>query len=99
MSIKQLITRFIEDNGPKFGGQIEDHIRSIMGAKASNASRRCRELVESGILKRELCRIEGVPNLVVKYRINSVQITENSMHWRPEILKAKLISDNQPNLI
>ena len=72
MSIKNLIVRFIEEEGPKFGGQIEDYIRSIMGAKASNASRRCRELVKSGILERELCKVDGVPNLVVKYRLKPI---------------------------
>ena len=106
MSIKQLIIRFIEEEGPKFGGQIEDHIRSIMGAKASNASRRCRELVESGILERELCKIEGVGNMVVKYRIKPMQKPvepmqkpENSMHWRPEVEKQRLINASQSTLL
>lgn len=98
MSIKNIIVQFLEDNGPKFGGQIEDHIRSIMGAKASNASRRCRELVEDSILERELVKVEGVGNKVVRYKISMQKLSE-SMHYRPEVLKAKLISDSQNSLL
>lgn len=67
-TIKTEIIRYLEANGPKFGGQIEDYIRQT-GAKSSNISRRCRELVNSGILSRELVKLEGVPNKVVKYSV------------------------------
>lgn len=99
MSIKESIIRFIEDNGPKFGGQIEDHIRSVAGAKSSNASRRCRELVNDGILERELVKIEGVENKVVMYKLNTMQKPENPMHWRPEVLKQKLFEESQKQLL
>ena len=99
MSIKQLIIQFIEDNGPKFGGQIEDHIRSIMGAKASNASRRCRELVEDGVLERELCQIEGVGNKVVKYKIKKVDALSGIPSYRPEVLKQRIFEQSQKSLI
>ena len=68
-SIKQEIIIYLEQNGPQFGGQIEDYIRSIYGAKASNASRRCRELEKAGVLEKELIKLEGVANKVVRYRI------------------------------
>src|SRR3990167_9469695 len=67
-TIKTEIIRYLEASGPKFGGQIEDYIRQT-GAKSSNTSRRCRELVNSGILERELVKVEGVPNKVVRYRV------------------------------
>src|SRR3990167_9026373 len=67
-TIKIEIIRYLEANGPKFGGQIEDYIRQT-GAKSSNTSRRCRELVNSGVLERELVKVEGVPNKVVRYLV------------------------------
>ena len=69
-SIKQLIIRKAESHGSWFfGGQMEDFIRQEVGAKASNASRRMRELVEVGILEHEYAQIEGKGPRVVRYRI------------------------------
>lgn len=69
-SIKQIIIKFLEaDGGWVFAGKIEDYIRSELGAKASNASRRCRELEKSGILEKSLVQIDGKGPRVVRYRI------------------------------
>jgi hypothetical protein len=73
-SIKSYIIKYIESEGPKFGGQIEDYIRGLVGAKASNASRRCRELCTEGILEREAVQIDGKGPHVVRYRITQVRI-------------------------
>lgn len=68
MTIKQLITQYLEEQGDwTFGGKIEDHIRSLAGAKASNASRRCRELENGNVVERRLIHLEG--KQVVQYRI------------------------------
>lgn len=50
------------------GGLIEDMIRQTDGHKASNASRRCRELEDAGIIERRLTKFDGTPNMVVQYR-------------------------------
>lgn len=71
-SIKQLIIKYLEAEGPKFGGQIEDYIRSLVGAKASNASRRCRELVEEGFLDKCYAQVDGRGPYVVRYRVKPV---------------------------
>ena len=49
-----------------FGGVIEDYIRSLVGSKASNASRRARELAEEGKLWRQTVSVEGLR--VVQYK-------------------------------
>ena len=68
MTIKQLIVQYLEGQGDwTFGGKIEDHIRSLVGAKASNASRRCRELENDNAIERRLIYFEG--KQVVQYRI------------------------------
>ncbi len=68
-SIKSLIIKYVEAHGPKYGGQIEDYIRDLHGSKASNASRRCRELVNEGFLYASKVRINGEGPWVVKYSI------------------------------
>ena len=71
-SIKQLIIKYLEEQGGwVFGGKIEDYIRGLVGAKASNASRRCRELQNSGFLESRKVQVEGVGPWVVQYRIKS----------------------------
>lgn len=52
-----------------WGGQIEDHIRASLGAKASNASRVCRNLENEGILERRLQTYPGEARKFVQYRI------------------------------
>ena len=68
MSIKSLILDYLTGKDYVFGGKIDDHIRSLLGSKASNVSRRCRELVESGKLYRKLVQIEGKGAYVVQYK-------------------------------
>ena len=49
MSLKLEIYEYIKKNGLVHGGRIEDLARSL-GYMSSNASRRCRELVNEGKL-------------------------------------------------
>jgi len=71
-SIKILITEYLKDKGIWiFGGMLEDYIRSIRSAKASNASRRCRELVREEKIERQIVNFAG--RRVVQYK------------WKPPI--------------
>ena len=73
MSIKEHIINFLRDKGFVAGGTIEDFIRATDRKKASNASRRLRELFNEGKIEHEYRRIEGVPNKVVFYRLKQVE--------------------------
>ena len=69
-SIKQEILIYLEEQGSwTFGGSIEDYIRINTKHKASNVSRRCRELVNEGKIERQLTKVEGVGPSVVQYKI------------------------------
>lgn len=71
-SIKQKILNFLtQHQGFQFGGSIEDFIRTTDGHKASNASRRCRELEDEGKIESQYVTVPGVANKVVQYRIKS----------------------------
>lgn len=68
MSIKQkILTYLTEHPGWVYGGIIEDFIRQTDGHKASNASRRCRELEDEGKIDRQEVVLQG--RRVVQYRI------------------------------
>jgi hypothetical protein len=69
MTIKELIIYFLKEikgNEWVYGGTIEDYVRRILGNKASNVSRRCRELYHEGKLDRRLVKVNSVN--VVQYR-------------------------------
>lgn len=64
ITIKNKILSYLTEHpGWVYGGIIEDFIRQTDGHKASNASRRCRELEDEGKIDRRIER--GV----VQYRI------------------------------
>lgn len=66
--IKNMIMQYLEEKKDwVFGGVIEDHIGLSVGSKASNVSRRCRELVREGKLDRQIVSVEGLR--VVQYRV------------------------------
>ena len=68
-SLKEKILNYLsEKNRFIAGGLVEDFIRQTDGHKASNASRRCRELVREGKLEAIYEKIPDVPNRVVYYR-------------------------------
>ncbi len=69
-SIKSKIKFYLTEKQTwTFGGTIEDFIRQTDGHKASNASRRCRELEAEEVIESRYITIPGVPNKVVQYRI------------------------------
>lgn len=70
-SIKTKILDFLKNGQWFYGGQIEDHIRETDGHKASNASRRCRELEDEGKVESQYVHVEGVANKVVQYRLKN----------------------------
>lgn len=75
-SIKHQILEFLVNKDWTYAGKIEDYIRETDGHKASNASRRCRELVEEGKLERRLVRLDSVR--VVQYRVKLEDETNSS---------------------
>ena len=52
-TIKQEIIKMLESQGPKSKSKIEDHIRAEMGNNGDTISRRMRELVASGVLRKD----------------------------------------------
>lgn len=69
-SIKQKILFYLtEKRDWVYGGLIEDFIRQTDGHKASNASRRCRELEDEGKVERRIVKLNGLS--VVQYRIKN----------------------------
>ena len=66
-SIKTLILEHLKGKDWVWGGKLEDHIRSLVGSKASTASRRARELENEGRIEKRLVLFEG--NRVVQYRV------------------------------
>lgn len=69
-SLKEKILTFLKPNEWTYGGTIEDHIRATEGRKASNASRRCRELHEEGKVEARYVIVDG--RKVVQYRLMGV---------------------------
>lgn len=73
-SIKSRILEFLtEKKDFVFGGTVEDYIREIDHKKASNASRRLRELCEEGRIEARYVKVPGVSNRVVQYRLKTPQ--------------------------
>lgn len=72
VSIKQLILDFLKGRDFVFGGTIEDYIRSIYGPKASNVSRRCRELENGGLIEVRKVQVNGRGPFVTQYRLKMV---------------------------
>ncbi len=68
-SVSGSILEFLKGKDYVFGGVIDDYIRSRFGHKASNCGRRCRELVQDGLLEATYEQINGKGPRVVKYRL------------------------------
>lgn len=64
---KAVLDILAEHEGFIFGGQVDEKIRAMLGAKASNVSRRCRELYEEGQIERRLVQVDGKGPHVVQY--------------------------------
>ncbi len=96
MSIKQLIIHYLEERVPRgsyeWAGKIDDYIRSQMGSKASNVSRRCRELEKSGVLEVAYEQVDGKGPKCAKYRLRSELVAQM---WR---IKEEFISDIKSQL-
>ena len=74
MTIEKLITDYLERKDFVFAGVIEDHIRTINGAKGETTSRILRYMANKGIIERGYENTgHGKPN--VKYRINKYGFT------------------------
>lgn len=73
MSIQNQIVEFLKGKDYTFGGVIEDFIRQTDGAKSSNASRRCRELAQAGVLETRRVQVQGEGPWVIQYRIKTYE--------------------------
>lgn len=94
-SIKGLILKYLNDETAfKFGGVIEHHIRAKAGPKASNVSRRLRELHQEGLIERRLVQVkaERGNKLVVQYKWKD--LTEVSEAVYPQAKPAPARVDN-----
>ena len=79
MSIKQIIIQYLEEQGGYvWAGKIDDYIRSVKGSKASNVSRRCRELEKSGVLEVVYEQVESKGQKCARYRL-----VELLPKWQP----------------
>ncbi len=68
-TIQQTIVGILKGNPTWwYGGTIDEYVRNIVGAKASNVGRRCRELHEAGVIERQLVQIDGKGAWVVQYK-------------------------------
>ena len=69
---KSDIIKHLEANYGKswiYGGKLAREVRELTGTKESVVERRCRELVNEGILEKQLVQIDGVGARVVQYRV------------------------------
>ena len=87
-TIKQAILDFLSDGKWHWGGTIEDFIRGIYGRKASNASRRCRELENEGKIIAEYERVGEKGNKVVRYKL--VEKIDLNLYFREEVVARKM---------
>lgn len=72
-TIKQIIIKYLEENyGDKwcFGGALARAIHDITGTKESVVERRARELVQSGVLEKQLVQVDGEGPRVVMYSLH-----------------------------
>ena len=73
---KTEIIKHLEANYGKnwcYGGKLAREIRELTGTKESVVERRCRELVNAGILEKQLVQIDGVGARVVQYKMVDVK--------------------------
>ena len=79
MTAKQIIIQYLEEQGGYvWAGNIDDYIRSVKGSKASNVSRRCRELEKSGVLEVVYEQVDGKGPKCAKYCV-----IELLPQWQP----------------
>ncbi|MEK7111882.1 MAG: hypothetical protein AAB875_01005 [Patescibacteria group bacterium] len=92
MTQKEIIKNYIEQVG-----WIEEYkVRAIQtdwGWIGARGDRDVRDMIKSGTLEKKM---NGKYCMV---RVKPMQKPENSMHWRPEVLRTKLISDSQKSLL
>lgn len=76
LSLKQRIEKYLKNRPGEWvnGGFIEQMAMSV-GKKASNASRRCRELCEEGKLERQIRKGNGVASVWYRFKVSEVRFT------------------------
>ena len=79
---KTEIIKHLEANYGKswiYGGKLAREVRELTGTKESVVERRCRELVNEGILEKQLVQIDGVGARVVQYLVVKEDLGELAM--------------------
>ena len=87
---KTEIIKHLEENYGKswiYGGKLAREIRELTGTKESVVERRCRELVNDGILEKQLVQIDGVGAKVVQYRIQENPLIEADLVINPPFIE------------
>lgn len=92
MSLKSILyeklqNKYRTDDPWMWGGQLEDYARAV-GYKASNASRRLRELYESGLIERREMEVPGKHIRAVQYRWKDRDKEEGKIKIEIPITKA-----------
>ena len=78
MTVEQIVIHYLEENGNpwKFGGTLEDYLRSVRGTKGESTSRILRYMSNDGVLEREYEDTgHGRPN--VKYRLKREELKQS----------------------
>ena len=98
-TIPQQIIRYLEENGESWSGPMCRTVHDQSGHKEGIIERRAREMSAIGKIIPVKAQVNGEGPWCVKYKLPPMQKPDQSMHWRPEILKAKLISESQKSLL
>lgn len=68
-TVVQIILEYLEGYMDwEYGGRLEDYVRSKLGSKASNTSRRCREMVDERLIQVQYVQINGKGAHVTMYK-------------------------------
>lgn len=86
-TIKWELLNLLRDGNFLAGGVLEDCIRQTYGNKASNVSRRLRELENEGVVEKEYRDVPHTTNKVVFYRLVA---SNQSVQIRHEVLAKRL---------
>ena len=68
-TIKISVIKYLESQGPTFGGKMARELARELEHKESVIERRARELVQAGVLKADYVQIDGAGPRCVKYSV------------------------------
>ena len=92
MTIKSSITKYLEENGRSWGGDIARKVGHELKKKESNVERRCRELEDAGVIRASYAQVEGQGNKCVMYELTPQNPATRQLEANKAILQEKLFS-------